>query len=90
MPRKSKFLANMSHELRTPLNAIIGFSDIMRLEALGPVGSVEYREYSNDINVSGTHLLNLINDKLDLSKIEAERTNFTKRTLISVGLSNPP
>ncbi len=68
---KSSFLAAMSHELRTPLNAIIGFSDIMKNETFGPVGSPRYRDYANDINVSGQHLLNLINDVLDLSKIES-------------------
>ncbi len=68
---KSEFLANMSHELRTPLNAIIGFSEMMRLETFGPVGGAQYREYVRDIHESGTHLLSLINDILDLSKIEA-------------------
>ncbi|MBT5047363.1 MAG: PAS domain S-box protein, partial [Rhodospirillaceae bacterium] len=68
---KSEFLAGMSHELRTPLNAIIGFSDIMKKEALGPVGSPRYREYAGDIHSSGEHLLALINDILDISKIEA-------------------
>lgn len=68
---KSEFLANMSHELRTPLNAIIGFSDIIGGEALGPVGNPKYLEYVKDIKSSGTHLLELINDILDLSKIEA-------------------
>jgi signal transduction histidine kinase len=68
---KSEFLANMSHELRTPLNAIIGFSDIIKDERLGPVGSTKYREYADDINESGQHLLALINDILDLSKIES-------------------
>ncbi len=68
---KSEFLANMSHELRTPLNAIIGFSDIMKMGALGPHGDPKYEEYSTDINDSGRHLLELINDILDLSKIEA-------------------
>ena len=68
---KSRFLANMSHELRTPLNAIIGFSDIMRQEILGPVGNERYREYAGLIRDSGQHLVDLISDLLDMSKIEA-------------------
>ncbi|MEO3433782.1 PAS domain-containing protein [Inquilinus sp. CAU 1745] len=68
---KSQFLANMSHELRTPLNAIIGFSELMADEAFGPLGSDTYRAYIGDILGSGRHLLNLINEILDLSKIEA-------------------
>jgi PAS domain S-box-containing protein len=68
---KSEFLAMMSHELRTPLNAIIGFSDMVIAEMYGPVGSERYREYLRDIRSSGTHLLDLINDILDLSKAEA-------------------
>ena len=68
---KSEFLANMSHELRTPLNAINGFSDIMQKEMFGPLGDPRYREYVNDILFSGKHLLSLINDILDMSKIEA-------------------
>jgi two-component system cell cycle sensor histidine kinase PleC len=67
---KSDFLANMSHELRTPLNAIIGFSEIMMQETLGPLGHVSYREYVRDVRESGIHLLKIINDILDLSKIE--------------------
>jgi two-component system cell cycle sensor histidine kinase PleC len=68
---KSEFLANMSHELRTPLNAINGFSEIMAAEMYGPVGDARYRDYARDILSSGQHLLNLINDILDMSKIEA-------------------
>ena len=68
---KSEFLANMSHELRTPLNAIIGFSDLMQIELHGPLGDARYREYVDDIHVSGKHLLQIISDILDLSKIEA-------------------
>ncbi len=68
---KSEFLANMSHELRTPLNAIIGFSEMMGREVYGKIGNAKYVEYANDINESGGHLLALITDILDLSKIEA-------------------
>jgi len=68
---KSEFLANMSHELRTPLNAIIGFSELIENQVFGPVGSEKYLEYAKDIQTSGEHLLELINDILDLSKIEA-------------------
>jgi two-component system cell cycle sensor histidine kinase PleC len=68
---KSKFLANMSHELRTPLNAIIGFSEIMESGMFGPLGAEKYIEYSRDIRESGQYLLDVINDILDMSKIEA-------------------
>jgi two-component system cell cycle sensor histidine kinase PleC len=68
---KTTFLANMSHELRTPLNAILGFSDLIANESLGPVGTARYRDYAFDINASGNHLLSLINDILDVAKIEA-------------------
>jgi PAS domain S-box-containing protein len=68
---KTEFLANMSHELRTPLNAVIGFSEIMKEEMFGAIGHGNYLEYVKDIHESGTHLLNVINDLLDLSKVEA-------------------
>ena len=68
---KTTFLANMSHELRTPLNAILGFSELISSETLGPVGTVRYRDYAKDINSSGSHLLSLINDILDIAKIES-------------------
>jgi two-component system cell cycle sensor histidine kinase PleC len=68
---KSKFLANMSHELRTPLNAIIGFSEILESGMFGPLGAEKYTEYSRDIRESGEYLLDVINDILDMSKIEA-------------------
>ena len=68
---KSEFLANMSHEIRTPLNAILGFSEIISSEMLGPVGMPKYAEYAHDIFSSGEHLLAIINDILDLSKVEA-------------------
>ena len=70
---KSKFLANMSHELRTPLNAIIGFSEIMESGMFGPLGAEKYLEYCSDIRDSGEYLLDVINDILDMSKIEAGR-----------------
>jgi signal transduction histidine kinase len=68
---KSHFIAHMSHELRTPLNAIIGFSEMLRLQMFGPMGVAKYREYAEAIHASGTHLLSLINDVLDVSRIEA-------------------
>jgi len=70
---KSRFLASMSHELRTPLNAILGFSEVMGSEVLGPMGNNTYRDYAKDIHTSGQHLLDLINEILDLSRIEAGR-----------------
>jgi two-component system cell cycle sensor histidine kinase PleC len=73
---KSEFLANMSHELRTPLNAINGFSEIMVAEMYGPVGDPRYKDYARDILNSGQHLLALINDILDMSKIEAGKMNL--------------
>ncbi len=70
---KSRFLASMSHELRTPLNAILGFSEVMAKEVLGPMGNPTYRDYAHDVHGSGQHLLDLINEILDLSRIEAGR-----------------
>ncbi|MDH6229577.1 two-component system cell cycle sensor histidine kinase PleC [Mesorhizobium soli] len=70
---KSRFLASMSHELRTPLNAILGFSEVMSNEVLGPMQNATYRDYAQDVHDSGQHLLNLINEILDLSRIEAGR-----------------
>ena len=79
---KSEFLANMSHELRTPLNAINGFSDIMQKEMFGPLGDPRYKEYVNDILFSGKHLLSLINDILDMSKIEAGKMTLNVDTVM--------
>lgn len=78
---KSEFLANMSHELRTPLNAIIGFAEIIKDEMFGPVGQAQYVEYSKDIYDSGQLLLSLINDILDMSKIEAGKRALKDVTL---------
>lgn len=73
---KSEFLANISHELRTPLNAIIGFAELISGEYKGPVGAPCYKEYADDIRESGMHLLNIINDLLDISKIEAGKAEL--------------
>jgi two-component system, cell cycle sensor histidine kinase PleC len=78
---KSKFLANMSHELRTPLNAIIGFSEIMESAMFGPLGADKYTEYSRDIRESGEYLLDVINDILDMSKIEAGGIRLAPETV---------
>jgi signal transduction histidine kinase len=78
---KSEFLANMSHELRTPLNAIIGFSELMYIGKLGPL-SGEQKEYIGDVLNSGNHLLSLINDVLDLSKVEAARMEVLNSTFM--------
>ena len=74
---KSDLLAKISHEIRTPLNAIIGFSEVMMGERFGPIGNERYREYLRDIHASGGHLISLINDLLDLSKIEAGKLELT-------------
>ena len=73
---KSTFLANMSHELRTPLNAILGFSEVLEREMFGPLANTTYKDYAGDIHSSGRYLLTLINDILDISRIEAGRRDF--------------
>jgi signal transduction histidine kinase len=78
---KSQFLANMSHELRTPLNAIIGFSEVIESEFLGPLGVSKYGEYARDIRMIGKHLLGLINDILDLARIEAGKSEMQDQLL---------
>jgi len=78
---KTAFLANMSHELRTPLNAILGFSEIIAQECFGEVGSPRYKEYAGDIHASGAHLLSLINDLLDVAKIEAGKMEIQPHPL---------
>ncbi len=93
---KSEFLANFTHELRTPLNAIIGFSEILKTEALGPIENKQYVEQGADIHASGSHLLSLINDILDYSKaaanklnVEKEEMDLNKIVLISMKLVKP-
>ncbi|MCX5514661.1 sensor histidine kinase [Kaistia algarum] len=83
---KSRFLATMSHELRTPLNAILGFSEVMQNEVLGPMQNATYREYAGDIHSSGQHLLDLINEILDLSRIEAGRYELNEEPVTLVHL----
>ena len=78
---KSEFLANMSHELRTPLNAILGFSDVMQEQVFGSLRNEKYEEYAHNIHESGQHLLELINDILDLSKVEAGALNLDEETV---------
>ena len=75
--QKSDFLAKISHEIRTPLNAIIGFSEVMMEERFGPIGNDRYKEYLRDVHNSGSHIMSLINDLLDLSKIEAGKLDLT-------------
>jgi signal transduction histidine kinase len=82
---KSEFLTNMSHELRTPLNAVIGFSDIMQAQACGPL-SERYVEYSKTINESGTHLLAIINNVLDLAKADANKLTLTREPVDMRGI----
>lgn len=78
---KSRFLASMSHEPRTPLNAILGFSKVIGLETMGPLNNETYKEYIGDIHRSGQHLLNLINEILDLSRIEAGRYELSESAI---------
>ena len=78
---RSEFFAKMGHELRTPLNAIIGFSEIIKDEIFGPVGSARYAEYMHDINDSGHHLLDLVNDLLDIARIEVGKSEFDDQVL---------
>ncbi|MEO5805259.1 HAMP domain-containing sensor histidine kinase [Devosia sp.] len=84
---KSQFLATMSHELRTPLNAIIGFSEVLKSELLGPHQVAQYKEYAGDIHSSGQHLLNLINELLDLSRIEAGKYDLNEEVVSLVDIA---
>lgn len=84
---KSRFLATMSHELRTPLNAIIGFSEVLQSELLGPHQVPQYKEYAGDIHSSGQHLLNLINELLDLSRIEAGKYEINEEAVSLVDIA---
>jgi two-component system cell cycle sensor histidine kinase PleC len=85
---KSQFLATMSHELRTPLNAIIGFSEVLKSELLGPHHIPQYKEYAGDIHASGQHLLNLINELLDLSRIEAGKYELNEEAVSIVDIAD--
>ncbi len=94
--QKSDMLAKVSHEIRTPLNAIIGFSEVMMDERFGAIGSTRYKDYLKDISISGKHIMNLLNDLLDLSKVEAgkmemqfEPTQLNRLVSESVGLMQP-
>jgi len=78
---KSAFLAMMSHELRTPLSAIIGFAEMIEQQAMGPIGNLKYRDYAVDIRESGQHLLGIINDILDLSKVEAGKETLQEQEM---------
>jgi len=85
---KSEFLANMSHELRPPLNAIIGFSEMIKSEILGPVGNANYLDYVGDIHASGRHLLDVINDILDIARIEAGRMTLYEESVNLVAVAS--
>jgi len=85
---KSDFLASMSHELRTPLNAIIGFSDLMKSETLGPIGNRTYVDYAADINFSGTHLLEIINDILDVVRHESGKMELKEEVVDVEAVNN--
>ena len=90
--QKSEFLAKVSHEIRTPLNSIVGFADIIAEERFGPLQNERYKEYVKDIRASGTHIISLVNDLLDLSKIEAGRmelsfTNVSLNAEVGAGVS---
>ncbi|OJU29261.1 MAG: two-component sensor histidine kinase [Alphaproteobacteria bacterium 64-6] len=78
---KSRFLATMSHELRTPLNAILGFSEVMKAELLGPLKNATYKEYAANVHYSGSHLLHLINEILDISRIEAGKYDLNEESI---------
>ena len=84
---KSEFLANMSHELRTPLNAVMGFSEVIQNEMFGPVGVPQYVDYAADIYASGAHLLEIINDILDLSKVEAGKLELAEERIDLRGIA---
>ncbi|MDO9418984.1 sensor histidine kinase [Pararhizobium sp.] len=84
---KSRFLASMSHELRTPLNAILGFSEVMSTEVMGPLNNPIYKEYTGDIHRSGQHLLDLINEILDLSRIEAGKYDLNEEAINLVDIT---
>jgi signal transduction histidine kinase len=86
---KSQFLAAMSHELRTPLNAVIGFSEMLTMEAFGPLGHARYHEYARDIRSSGAHLLALINDILDLSRLDSGETELQEEKINVADLIGP-
>ena len=83
---KSAFLAMMSHELRTPLSAIIGFSELIEQQALGPIGNAKYSDYATDIRQAGRHLLGIINDILDLSKVESGKENLKEQKITPAAL----